>query len=65
MPEWIDALSDHGRIQWFIRMKALGMAPKPKKTKPVEVSGRIEPLEEIDQLMRQQPGSDHASSDTE
>lgn len=56
--DFMDALTDHGRAQLFQIMKVLGMAYKPKPRKPVEVSGKLEPVEKIEQLMRQAPGSD-------
>jgi len=56
--DFVDCLTDHGRAQLYQIMMVLGMAYKPKPRKPVEVSGKIEPVEKIEQLMRQAPGSD-------
>jgi hypothetical protein len=56
--DFMDALTDHGRAQLYQIMKVLGMAYNPKPRKPVEVSGKMEPVEKIEQLMRQAPGQD-------
>ena len=65
MPEFLDCLTPRSFHSLAKLCKELGwIIERPFKRK-IEVSGRIEPIEEIDKLIRQQPGRDHAPGDIE
>jgi len=66
MPEWIDSLSDHGRQAWYSLLQSMVMAYRKKdKKQMVEISAKLESVEEIGSLIRQQPGRANASHDTD
>jgi len=56
MPDFMDCLTPRSYHSLAILCKELGwIIQRPVKRK-IEVTTRIEPIEEIDHLMRQQPG---------
>lgn len=55
MPDFLDSLSDHGRAQWYRLLQQLGIAYKARDKRTVELSAKLEDLEEISKLMAQAP----------
>jgi hypothetical protein len=63
LPDFLDCLTDQARAEWYVLMQNLGMAYGQRK-KMLEINTKLEGIEEIDHILRQQPGEDKSDANS-
>ncbi len=52
MPNFILTLSERGRVNWVKILAEYGIKPGEIRQNPIDLEAQIEPIEEIDKLLR-------------